>query len=180
MFTKSSVPIGHCQHLWATANRHAGFCKHFICEETLSCGDSPTRDQTLVESSTHAVLILQNYVGVIEKRVPPLFFVNSVSFFSLTPNNHRFFQVAINWESANLSPREHAILEFALDVMDCEVITEEHYNDLAKQGLDKEDAWDIGAIVALFALSNRMAFTTGMKPNEEFHLLGRIPRDKSK
>ena len=79
-----------------------------------------------------------------------------------------------------MSPREHAILEFALDVMDCEVITEEHYDNLAQQGLDKEDAWDIGAIVSLFALSNRMAFTTGMKPNEEFHLLGRIPTNKSK
>ena len=90
------------------------------------------------------------------------------------------FQVAINCESANLSSRERAILEFALDVMDCEVITEEHYDSLAQQGLDKEDAWDIGAIVALFALSNRMAFTTRMKPNEEFHLLGRIPKNKSK
>ena len=87
--------------------------------------------------------------------------------------------MAINYDSANLSPREYAILEFALDVMDCEVITQEHYENLADQGLDKEDAWDIGAIVSLFALSNRMAFTTGMKPNEEFHLLGRIPRDKS-
>ena len=88
--------------------------------------------------------------------------------------------MAINYESANVSPRERAILDFAIDVMDCEVITQDHYDALAEQGMDKEDAWDIGAIVSLFALSNRMAFTTGMKPNEEFYLLGRIPRDKSK
>lgn len=87
-------------------------------------------------------------------------------------------QVAINWETANLTPREGAILQFALDVMDCEAITQEHHEDLAKQGLGKEDAWDIGAIAALFALSNRMAFTTGMKANEEFFLLGRMPREK--
>ena len=54
------------------ANRHAGFHKHFICKETLSCGDSPTGNQTLIESSTQPVLILQNYVGVIEKQVPPI------------------------------------------------------------------------------------------------------------
>ena len=103
--------------------------------------------------------------------------------FAYSPMIHVFSfvnKVAINWESANLSQRERAVLEFALDVMDCEVITQQHYDDLAQQGLDKEDAWDIGAIAALFALSNRMAFTTGMKPNEEFHLLGRIPRDKTK
>ena len=70
MFTKSSVPIGHCQHLWAMANWHAGFCKHFICEETLSHGDSPTRDQDINRIKSNPVLILQNCVGVIEERVP--------------------------------------------------------------------------------------------------------------
>ena len=59
------------QHLWAMANRHTGFCKHSICEETLSHGDSPTHDQD-ISRIKYMVLILKNYVGIIEKRVPPL------------------------------------------------------------------------------------------------------------
>ena len=58
--------------MYDIANRHAGFPKHFICKETLSCGDSPTHNQDISRIKYTVVLILQNYVGVIEKRVPPL------------------------------------------------------------------------------------------------------------
>lgn len=87
-------------------------------------------------------------------------------------------QIAVNWVSADLSPRENAILDFAMEICDSEAITDEQIADLAEHGLDKEDVWDIGAIAALFALSNRMAHLTDMRPNKEFYLMGRIPKDK--
>ena len=58
-----------------------------------------------------------------------------------------------------------------------EEITEDDFLNLTIHGLDNEDAWDIGAITAFFALSNRMAHLTKMKPNDEFHLMGRVPRE---
>ena len=57
-------------------------------------------------------------------------------------------------------------------------IKDEQIQELKQYGLDSEDVWDIGAITALFALSNRMAHLTNMKPNEEFYSLGRIPKSK--
>mgnify|MGYP001546801899 CR=1 FL=1 len=63
-------------------------------------------------------------------------------------------------------------------VHNCQAIGDEHFEDLEKNGLTREDGWDIGAITAFFALSNRMAFVSAMKPNPEFHLMGRIPKKK--
>ncbi|XP_070540960.1 uncharacterized protein [Ptychodera flava] len=87
-------------------------------------------------------------------------------------------QVAANWRCADLDERQKAILEFAMVVCKSESVTEEHFSALEKHGFDREDAWDIGAIAALFALSNRMAHLSNMRPNDEFYLFGRIPREK--
>lgn len=86
------------------------------------------------------------------------------------------FQIAANWETADIDDRQRAILTFAMAVAKCQPLSDEHFEELYKHSLDKEDAWDIGAVAALFSLSNRMAFLTGMKANEEFYMLGRIPR----
>ncbi|XP_056408073.1 uncharacterized protein LOC130306430 [Hyla sarda] len=88
-------------------------------------------------------------------------------------------QVTINPELADLNPRERAMLEFALSVAKPENITEEHFSKLAKHGFDREDAWDIAMITAFFAMANRIAHLTDLRPNEEFYTLGRLPREKS-
>lgn len=91
-----------------------------------------------------------------------------------------FYQVIVNYKNAELSPRELAMLDFAMAVCRCDTITEDHFKSLEKHGFDREDAWDIAAIAAFFALSNRLAHLTDMRPNLEFYNLGRIPRDKKK
>ncbi|RUS89349.1 hypothetical protein EGW08_002869 [Elysia chlorotica] len=88
-------------------------------------------------------------------------------------------QVAANWETADIDDRQKAILEFAMQVAVCKPLSERHFEELYKHGLDEEDAWDIGSVVALFSLSNRMAFLTSMTPNEEFYMLGRVDKPKS-
>lgn len=85
-------------------------------------------------------------------------------------------QVAANWRTADLDDRQKAILEFAMEVAQCQPLQDSHFDALYQHGLDAEDAWDIGAVVALFSLSNRMAFLTNMVPNDEFYLMGRIPK----
>ena len=90
------------------------------------------------------------------------------------------YKVAINWRQADLSDREKAILEFATKVGRAEDVFEEDFLALEKHGLDREDAWDIGAIAAFFAMSNRLAHVSSMRPNDEFYLMGRIPREKKK
>lgn len=87
-------------------------------------------------------------------------------------------QVAINWKTADLTDRENAILQFATKVGRSETIGEEDFKVLEKNGLDKEDAWDIGAIAAFFAMSNRLAHMTDMRPNDEYYLLGRLPNNE--
>ena len=59
-----------------------------------------------------------------------------------------------------------------------ETVEDEQLTALEKHGLNREDAWDIGAIAGLFALSNRMAHLTNMRPNDEFYLLGRVKKEK--
>lgn len=86
--------------------------------------------------------------------------------------------MAVNPDLADMTDREKVIVEFALNIAEMNEITEEDFEELEQHGLDREDAWDIGAITSFFALSNRMAHLTAMKPNKEFHLLGRIPREK--
>src|SRR5688500_11480632 len=86
-------------------------------------------------------------------------------------------QVATNYRKADVTPRQKAMLDFAMKVSQrSHEIAEEDFAVLASHGFSDEDAWDIGAVAALFALSNRMAAMTAMRPNDEFHLLGRLPR----
>jgi uncharacterized peroxidase-related enzyme len=82
-------------------------------------------------------------------------------------------QVAVNYLKADISPRQKAMLDFAMKVcMRSDKINE------AVHGFDDEDAWDIAAITAFFGLSNRMASFSGMAPNPEFYLMGRVPKVK--
>jgi len=86
-------------------------------------------------------------------------------------------QVAVNWRKADITPRQHAMLEFAMKV--CErshEIDDADFPPLHAHGFSDEDIWDIAAITAFFGLSNRMASFSGMQPNPEFHLMGRLPR----
>ncbi|XP_029442302.1 uncharacterized protein LOC115082191 [Rhinatrema bivittatum] len=87
-------------------------------------------------------------------------------------------QVIVNWELAELSPRELAMLSFALAVTRAENITDEHFKKLEAHGFDLEDAWDIAMVSAFFALANRMAHFTDLRPNKEFYTMGRLPREK--
>lgn len=86
-------------------------------------------------------------------------------------------QVAVNHHKADITPRQHAMLEFAIKVcLDSQSVTDADYTALHAHGFDNEDIWDIAAITAFFGLSNRMANATSMRPNDEFYLMGRLPR----
>ena len=86
-------------------------------------------------------------------------------------------QVAVNHRKADITPRQRAMLDFALKVCtDSACIAEADFEALRAHGFTDEDAWDIGAITALFGLSNRMANLTSMRPNTEFYLMGRVPK----
>ena len=88
-------------------------------------------------------------------------------------------QVAINWRKADITPRQRAMLAFALKVcQQSHEVNEADFAALREHGFDDEDAWDIAAITAFFGMSNRLANATGMKPNDEFYLMGRVPRAK--
>jgi uncharacterized peroxidase-related enzyme len=89
-------------------------------------------------------------------------------------------QVAVNHRKADISPRQRAMLDFALKVcLDSQSVDDSDYAALRAHGFSDEDAWDIAAITALFALSNRMANATAMRPNDEFYLMGRVPRQNA-
>jgi uncharacterized peroxidase-related enzyme len=86
-------------------------------------------------------------------------------------------QVAINHHKAEITPRQKAMLDFAMKVAtESHAIAEADFAALRAAGFAEEDIWDIGAVAAFFALSNRMANLIGMRPNEEFYLLGRLPK----
>jgi uncharacterized peroxidase-related enzyme len=86
-------------------------------------------------------------------------------------------QVAVNYRKADLTPRQQAMLDFVLKVaLNSHAINDADFARLREHGFADEDIWDIGAIAALFALSNRMANLINMRPNDEFYLLGRAPR----
>jgi uncharacterized peroxidase-related enzyme len=88
-------------------------------------------------------------------------------------------QVAVNYLKADITDRQKAMLGFAMKVCKAaDQITEADFTALRAHGFDDEDIWDIGAITALFGLSNRMANLINLRPNEEFYLLGRMPREK--
>ena len=86
-------------------------------------------------------------------------------------------QVAVNYRKAEISPRQRAMLAFAIKVaVDSARLEDADFAALREHGFTDEDVWDIGAIAAFFALSNRMANLISMQPNPEFYLLGRVPR----
>lgn len=88
-------------------------------------------------------------------------------------------QVAVNPRRADLTPRRRAMLDFALKVaLRSSEVDDADYARLREHGFTDEDAWDIAAIAAFFAMSNRLANATAMRPNDEFYLMGRVPRDK--
>ena len=86
-------------------------------------------------------------------------------------------QVAVDWRKAPLSPRMQAVLEVASRLATQPVtVTADDLAALRAHDLTEDDVWDVGAIVSLFALSNRLAHWAAVPPNEEFYLLGRLPR----
>ena len=88
-------------------------------------------------------------------------------------------QVAVNYRKADITPRQNAMLDFAMKVsLDSGAINDADFVTLHGHGFNDEDIWDIGAVAAFFGLSNRMANMTGMRPNDEFYLMGRLPKQK--
>lgn len=88
-------------------------------------------------------------------------------------------QVAINHLKADITPRQRVMLDFAIKVcLDSAAIGEVDYAALHEHGFDEEDIWDIATITAFFGMSNRIANSIGMRPNNEFYLMGRLPREK--
>ena len=86
-------------------------------------------------------------------------------------------QVAVDWRKAPLSPRVRAVVEVGVELaVDPARVTAAQQDALREHGLTEDDVWDVGAIVALFALSNRLVHWAAVPPNEEFYLLGRVPR----
>lgn len=89
-------------------------------------------------------------------------------------------QVAVNYRKADITPRQRAMLDFAMKVcLHSAEVDEADFAALRAHGFSDEEIWDIGAITALFGLSNRMANLVSMQPNPEFYLLGRVPRAKA-
>ena len=86
-------------------------------------------------------------------------------------------QVAVNYRKADLTPRQRAMLDFALKTaLHSAEIGDADLAALREHGFSDDDIWDIGAVAAFFAMSNRLANMTSMRPNDEFFLLGRLPR----
>jgi uncharacterized peroxidase-related enzyme len=86
-------------------------------------------------------------------------------------------QLATNYLKADISPRQKAMLGFAMKICNASyAIGDDDFAQLHEHGFTDEDAWDIAGITALFGLSNRMANVTSMRPNDEFYLMGRLPR----
>ncbi|MGI9433649.1 MAG: peroxidase-related enzyme [Geminicoccaceae bacterium] len=88
-------------------------------------------------------------------------------------------QVAILYEKADVTERQRVMLDAALVLATKpQAFGEADIECLLAAGFSDEDIWDIGAITAFFALSNRMAHLTDMQPNQEFYMMGRTPRPR--
>jgi uncharacterized peroxidase-related enzyme len=86
-------------------------------------------------------------------------------------------QISVNYRKADITPRQKAMLDFAMKVSaEAQRISEQDFTAIAAHGFSNDDIWDIAAISAFFALSNRMANVTAMRPNDEFYLMGRLPK----
>ena len=87
--------------------------------------------------------------------------------------------VAVDWRKAPLDDRMHAVLDVAVRLAtDPVAVTADDLDRLRAHGLTEDDVWDVGAITAFFALSNRLAHFAAIPPNPEFHLMGRLPRQR--
>jgi uncharacterized peroxidase-related enzyme len=90
-------------------------------------------------------------------------------------------QVAVNHRKADLTPRERAMLDFAMLVaLDSGSVGEADFQRLRGAGFSDDEVWDIAAIAAFFAMSNRLANFSSMRPNDEFYLMGRVPKEKAR
>ncbi len=88
-------------------------------------------------------------------------------------------QVATNYRKADISPRQRAMLDFAMKVcLHSHEIEDADFAPLYAHGFSDEDIWDIASITAFFGLSNRIASFSNMLPNPEFYLMGRVPKEK--
>ena len=86
-------------------------------------------------------------------------------------------QIAANYRKADITPRQKAMLDFAAKVTNRSYeVDDADFEALHRHGFDDEDIWDIVALAALYGFSNRMANSLGIRPNDEFHILGRLPR----
>lgn len=86
-------------------------------------------------------------------------------------------QVATNYRKADITPRQKTMLDFAMKVCQrSHELGEDDFAPLHAHGFDDEDIWDIAAITAFFGLSNRLANVSGMRPNDEFYLMGRLAK----
>jgi uncharacterized peroxidase-related enzyme len=86
-------------------------------------------------------------------------------------------QIAVNYRKADITPRQRAMLDFAMKVSRAaEEVAEADFAVLTGHGFSDDDIWDVAAVAAFFALSNRMANVTAMRPNDEFYMLGRQPK----
>ncbi len=89
-------------------------------------------------------------------------------------------QVAVNHRKADITPRQRAMLDFAMKVcQQSHEVEDADLEALRPHGFSDDDIWDIAAITAFFGLSNRIANVSGMRPNDEFYLMGRVPRSKA-
>jgi len=89
-------------------------------------------------------------------------------------------QIAVNYRKADVTPRQHAMLAFAMKVaLRAAEIEDADFAGLREHGFSDEDAWDIAAIAAFFAMSNRIANASSMRPNDEFYLMGRVPKART-
>jgi uncharacterized peroxidase-related enzyme len=86
-------------------------------------------------------------------------------------------QIAVNYRKADITPRQRAMLDFAMKVSRAaNEVSDADFADIASHGFSEDDIWDIAAIAAFFALSNRLANITAMRPNDEFYMMGRLPK----
>lgn len=86
-------------------------------------------------------------------------------------------QIAVNYRKADITPRQRAMLDFAMKVSrEANTVSEADFAEIAGHGFSEDDIWDIAAIAAFFALSNRLANVTAMRPNDEFYMVGRLPK----
>ena len=92
-------------------------------------------------------------------------------------NPHLADQVATNYRKADISDRQRAMLDFAAKIsLNAHDVNDADFDTLRDSGFSEDEIWDIGAISAFFSMSNRMADLTTMRPNDEFYLLGRVPK----